>query len=500
MFRAVNVSAVSTPRQAGPERFSLDDQLSSNRRAAEHIGPVSIIEEIMLPGQSRNYISLADLCHDSPPYARLVELVTTRAVNLVICTDTDRLWRRAALQAQFSALCELSGVQIYAVASPQELVPPEDYTAGRSDSALILEAVSGIVSEIENRKRTRRRMAGMRARVERHGLYFSGTPPYGYTRTGNPDAPLMPDPLEAPWVETIYTLRAQGYGLWPIIDALRERHTPTRSGGPWSSRALWGILHNPVYAGGARWREWSLPGVATRRVKETVINWDGKHPTLISRETWEEAQRINTALGERARVRVASAYPLARLVMCGYGDPPHPMSWKERGRYLNCGRYLSSGGRECRSNQHPRWRVEAFVLSEVRRALTDPQVYETMLRERFASEDGGTEAESLAARLGDLDARQRRLLDALEAGRFPMEELLRRQEALDHERERIEDRLEYLEHTVRRLSAAHDRIFQAAELLDELDHLDPPALNALLRTLIEAVVITREGTHIQWLL
>ena len=41
-------------------------------------------------------------------------------------------------------------------------------------------------------------------------------------------------------------------------------------------------------------------------------------------------------------------------------------------------------------------------------------------------------------------SRQRRLLAALETGRFPMEELLRCQETLDRERERIEGRLGYL--------------------------------------------------------
>ena len=98
----------------------------------------------------------------------------------------------------------------------------------------------------------------------------------------------------------------------------------------------------------------------------------------------------------------------------------------------------------------------------------------------------------------DLSARQRRLLEALEAGRFPMEELLRRQEAV--ERVRVEDRLEVLSRTAQRLGAAHERIYRSAELLDELDHLPPRALNALLRTLIEAVVITCEGIDIQWLL
>ena len=76
--------------------------------------------------------------------------------------------------------------------------------------------------------------------------------------------------------------------------------------------------------------------------------------------------------------------------------------------------------------------------------------------------------------------------------------MLRRQKAVD--RERVEDRLEVLSRAAQRLESAHERIYQSAELLDERDHLRPPAVNALLRTLIEAVVITREGTDIQWLL
>ena len=76
--------------------------------------------------------------------------------------------------------------------------------------------------------------------------------------------------------------------------------------------------------------------------------------------------------------------------------------------------------------------------------------------------------------------------------------MLRRQKAVD--RERVEDRLEVLSRAAQRLASAYERIYQSAELLDELDHLPHAAVNVLLRTLIEAVVITCEGTDIQWLL
>ena len=76
--------------------------------------------------------------------------------------------------------------------------------------------------------------------------------------------------------------------------------------------------------------------------------------------------------------------------------------------------------------------------------------------------------------------------------------MLRRQKAVD--RERVEDRLEVLSRAAQRLASAYERIYQSAELLDELDHLPHAAVNVLLRTLIEAVVIAREGTDIQWLL
>ena len=76
--------------------------------------------------------------------------------------------------------------------------------------------------------------------------------------------------------------------------------------------------------------------------------------------------------------------------------------------------------------------------------------------------------------------------------------MLRRQKAVD--RERVEDRLEVLSRAAQRLASAYERIYQSAELLDELDHLPHAAVNVLLRTLIGAVVITCEGIDIQWLL
>ena len=68
-MRILPVAAVSDPQQATADKTSVQSQLDLIRAWADANGH-TVVEEIVIPGHSRYYDNLADLCAAVPAYAR----------------------------------------------------------------------------------------------------------------------------------------------------------------------------------------------------------------------------------------------------------------------------------------------------------------------------------------------------------------------------------------------------------------------------------------------
>lgn len=468
-MRAIIVAAVSTTAQAAEDKGSLEDQLSRCREACAVRG-WHVAAEVVIPGHSRNYDWLHEIMAECPEYAALIRHITERTADLLVVRDYDRLWRTDALRAQVTALCRQHRVQVYSVNQPQELVDPERLR-DVSDSRMILEALSGVLSEQENRARIRRSIQGRRMRIERQGRHLATVPPYGYRINANTDLEVQPG--EARWVRWMFERRVQDrWGTPKIARTLTLLGVPTRNGqSRWAQGVVYGILRNPVYAGHARF------GVA--------YNPNGAHEPLVPEETWRAAQTVGR--GERSRRddwEPALLTGLARCAHCGYAmhvnttyaDPPR--------RYLRCSRYLSTGGRECQANHMRAEPVEAFVLVETQRILGDPDAWREVC---------GQQAEGSAAEFADIEsalatlARQwGRWSRAYEVGAISLDELLLHRERITGEREAHQARK-------REIEAAQDRaaavLSLAASLSEQVAAL--PGLCVLQQRRVLHAVISR---------
>ena len=202
------VAAVSSAEQASEEKDSIPGQLAACRQTCQQRG-WTVVDEIAIPGHSRNYNWLHEIIRDCEGCGRWVQLVESDTVDLVVCRDYDRLWRTDALRAQITALCREHRTQVFSLNQPVEPVRP-DLLASGSDSHLVMEAMSGIISEMENRARTRRMMAGKRARIIKRGLaVFAGSVPYGYKRGLDGNFELVPEELH--WLRWIFERRAHDH-------------------------------------------------------------------------------------------------------------------------------------------------------------------------------------------------------------------------------------------------------------------------------------------------
>jgi len=488
-LRAVIVAAVSSAEQATEEKDSIPGQLTACRQTCKRRG-WNILAEIAIPGHSRNYNWLHEIIRDCEGYGQWVQLVESDIVDLVICRDYDRLWRTDALRAQVTALCREHRVQVFSLNQPVEPVQPGLLASG-SDSHLVMEAMSGIISEMENRTRTRRMVAGKRARITKRGLpNYSNNTPYAYRRVGDGKYELVPE--EAHWLRWIFDRRADdhwGYKhiAWvltergvqvPSLAPHRQQGIESRSG-DWHAATVRGILRNPFYIGHVFWGG--------------AYNENGKHPHAIPDELFEAAQRVtrqHSVYQKRGRSR--PDHPLTGLARCAFCG--HAMVYvpTKQGYAIRCAHYLSTRGTECMSNWQRVEPIHAFILATVKRIVQDPDAFLEYRNSQGDDDTTQTRIDGIDGLLEALQHRWERWNQAFEIGGISLAEMLEHRQRISQKTDALQDdreELAALQESGKTIMAGLQELQQVVGLLDDLTDRE---LNRVYLCLISRVLIARD--------
>ena len=476
--RAALLAVVSTDPQAGEDRYSLPMQLETTRAAAARI-EAAVVAEFSF-AHSRSYDALADLCRDSPDYARLVDLIQQGRLDLLVVYRYDRIGRTLLLQLEMLRLCKRHGVAVWSVTEA-----PNGVETGADE--WMLQVMRGMLAEQEVRAIVMRAKAGKLGRA-RAGLHMSWThPPYGYRPDGDHSRPLLPDPITAPIVRQIFGWRAEGWGCYRIAATLTERRVPTPTGrARWCRTTVLNILRNSYYVG-----EIAHHGAA----------YPGQHAPLVSPQLWASVQRVNAAHARDARSSPwAERYLLSGLVLCGLCG--HSAAYQRAGGciYLRCAHANPGVATPCPGVHRAARAVHAYVDAQVRAALEDPAAHLAMLAARHQQPDTAQRIAEAQAALADLDAQESRIAEAIVTGRFPMERLIEQQDRLTAQRAAVTADLARLQADAQRLHRAHAAVTALADLAARYADLLPAERRALYRQLIYRVTLPPEGDPvIQWL-
>jgi len=409
-FRACILNSVSKPSQATAEKFSLEEQNRDNYLSCQaHNWPVVEVITII---HSRDCLWLHEILRDCPPFAHLVSLIESGAIDLIVVRHYDRLWSNSSLQGQMSALCRQHKVQIFAILQPKEPIDPA-LLPRRPGLQGIMESLSGVLRDEEQNIRVARRAVGMEKRIIKGEHVWGPTTAYGFTRQ---DKALVVDESEWRWLEEMKRwVLEDGLGASGIEARLnrlgvpppgaKRQSTPTRHG-RWTRKTIKRILCNPLYAGITRWGNFSN---------------DGQHRALFTAE--EQARVLAVVSGPSARQGVYDDRLLSGLARCGYCG--HAMSYCHSfgARYLRCSWHTNTRGAECQNNGHAAAAVHAYLLEAIYHASQDRDDWLAARRAQHDSAQIRERISAIEAQIREHQAAFARWSSAFEVGLIGLNEL-----------------------------------------------------------------------------
>jgi DNA invertase Pin-like site-specific DNA recombinase len=478
MYSCVIFAAVSTPSQAGADRYSLSNQVEQSRQAITARSWREACPPIVVPGESRTeLISLSDAAREIPQLGQLLDLARSGAVNLVVVYDFNRF--RVLIQ-QVAHVLAAYGCQLYSVSQPVEPLPPAQFLEQQNDAARIVQGVSQLVSDLQISSLRRHFRAGMPRRITDSGLPW-GRPRYGYRKPPGheSDRKAVPEqvPQECAVLQRMRRLFLDGESANAIARRLTREGVPSPRGrGRWQTYTVLSLLCSPFYAGyvyhGAE-RTRLDPLTRKRRRERTgkLVLARGQHEPLWSDDDWRALleRRSEIARGNAGVTKLTHKF--SRLVFCD-----------------RCGSLMRAArsprkngfvpGYVCITDACPRHEYirESALLPAVREALATAithvrATHEPLLPDDEAPQDISAEMERAAQTLKALPGRRARYQRAYGDGLMTYEEFSARTAELEREESDARRELARLEDLARETARQAGRRDALSEFLAQYDSL-----------------------------
>jgi len=398
--RCVIWAAVSSESQARDEKASIPDQLRLGREAAALHG-LTVVAELIVPGQSRSIVLFEDACKKIAAYAQLHRMIQGKEMDVFIFLNRSRLGRISSLSMTVAELLREAGIICYDLESP-----PATLTADDSHDGMLTGAIKSVGAQREIITLQHRHKIGMLARTE-NGRWPAKVP-WGwlgnYATSVDGKRILISEEVDP--VASAHIRRAllewylrDGMSQKMIAEKFNEAGVPTPTGKRWEHAHV-AHLFNLVlrFAGYSE--------INKRSTKREYVRAKGNWPPIL---TLVEAEAI---LAERAR-RVHAPRTVSHVTLFS------GVVWCQR-----CNRPMSAAtdkgfGHAYRCNHVNRFGAHADGQTK-RSLISYNKLMEAAIEAITEIQDASTRAEIIAARiqpqgndataqLAALDARLKRL-------------------------------------------------------------------------------------------
>ena len=369
----------------------------------------------------------------------LADLEPSPAFSRLIVSELSRIGRDTVRTPAAILAVEEAGVEIFSYLGRQQITLSSEM--GEMSTTL-----QSLLASFERRRASERTKDALRRRAEAGAA--TGGPPYGYgtMRNGDGYSRFVINPIEAGVVREIFQWFDEGAGVMRIAKRLNEQGVAAPRGGRkgWAPVSVSQLLRRPIYAGVRVWNQrrnvmrGGTRGSQQARPAEEWITQGLPELALIDRETFDRVQGrlaersalyLRTTTGQLiGRPRLTDGDPrylltgLLRCTCCNGALGPHTGGGRGRRSYYRCSAHHHRGLVGCRNGLRVLVdEVDRRVLDAVAKALAPETVKEaiqgavallTAQQAEAASQRG-----ALTAELASVEARTRRLVDALAEGR-----------------------------------------------------------------------------------
>ena len=267
------------------------------------------------------------------------------------------------------------------------------------------------------------------------GKPLCNCPPYGYYKDSTNKDKLLVDEYGANVVREIYSLCLQGYGPTQIARILTARGVDSpvvwkskigvkyslekfETPEIWSTRAVIGILSNPLYLGHTVNFRTSKKSYKSKQIifrpKEDWVVFENTHEAIIDQDTFDTVQRLRESKRRPARLGEMSVF--SGLLFCAdCGKKMYLNRCKEYKQYdkarFVCGTYRkgTAKNRGCTSHSITLDAVEQIVLADLQRVLAMAKTNEKEFAELLQSNYNKEAKRDLTAKAKEFDESERRI-------------------------------------------------------------------------------------------
>ena len=239
-----------------------------------------------------------------PAFMKMIDDSEASIFDTVLIYDSSRFARNLEESIVYKSMLKKNGVTLVSITEP---VVDED-------TSLLTDALMGALNEMYSRKLSKNVKRGMQYKVENG--FFQNRPPFGYTKTPSMVPIINED--EATIVRRIFemftTTTPSFLGIAKILNGAGIK---TSQGNYWRIIEVKRVLMNVSYAGYIPWGD------------RNKMIYKGKHEALVSKETFEAAQKIIETKPKNRRDSADYKHWLSGLLHCGWcngkmGFNPHP--------------------------------------------------------------------------------------------------------------------------------------------------------------------------------
>ncbi len=407
--RVAIYARVSTPKQAEKD-LSNPDQVRHIEEWAErnnNIVAAKYVEEGASATDDRR-----------PEFQRMINDACSgsRAFDCIVVHSFSRFFRDHFGFLFYKRKLDKAGVKI--VSATQHI--------GDDPAGEMLGNVISLFDQYQSQENAKHTLRAMMENA-RKGYFNGSIPKIGFRventtdERGNPKGKLTLEPSEKSTVKKVFGLYLSFVGAKQIAEML-NRSGETCRGRRWTKNRILSILSDPAYCGLLYFNRYNHKAKRLKPVEEWIKI---EVPAIISKETWDEAQKIRKEREPQITnpAITGSKTLLTGIAFCDLCGTGMQMETGKSGKYVyyNCRSYVRSGKSSCIGQRIPAAELEDAVLSHlIYRLFTKERVKKFLSGMLSRSKLVMNRAKSLIRKLTrerrDVEYRLKRQYEAIEKG------------------------------------------------------------------------------------